>query len=61
MRRRELVAALGMALTLPWIARAQQAGAVRRIAEVGETELSAERAAPLAERLYQQFQGKRAS
>jgi putative tryptophan/tyrosine transport system substrate-binding protein len=31
MRLRELVAALGMALTVPWIARAQQPAAARRV------------------------------
>src|SRR4051812_41869594 len=31
MKRRELVAALGMALVLPWEVRAQQQGAIRRV------------------------------
>ena len=31
MRRRELLAVLGVALTLPWTARAQQPGTVRRV------------------------------
>jgi len=31
MRRRELIAALGVALTLPWAARAQQPGPLRRV------------------------------